>query len=296
MSADNEEIIVRDATDDEADYNEIVMIEREQKREAIQSLTEEDEISIDELSGQTDAFDYEEDDDFSLESLFADGKYPFTNILGEAPEIADFILQNKQAFLADLNYVLQNNTEDLFILADKAHFLDRDFKPSDVLPLEKNDSYVFYRNDLSLRTPAEKSLRIMGEGAKKDGVTLVVSSTFRSYDYQKMIYERNVKQMGQAAADRESARPGTSQHQLGTAVDFGSITDDFAETKAGKWLEANAMKYGWSLSFPQGYESVTGYRWECWHYRYIGIPACAFQQKWFKNVQQYMMEFIYNWQ
>ena len=231
-----------------------------------------------------------------LESLFADGKFPFTNILGEAPEIANFILQNKQAFLADLNYVLQNNKDDLYILADKAHFLDKDFKPSDVLPLEKNDSYVFYRNDLSLRTPAEKFLRIMGEGAKQDGITLVVSSTFRSYDYQKTVYERNVKQMGQAAADRESARPGTSQHQLGTAVDFGSITDEFAETKAGKWLDANAMKYGWSLSFPQGYEPVTGYRWECWHYRYIGVPACAFQQKWFKNVQQYMMEFIYNWQ
>jgi len=72
LSADNEEIIVRDATDDEADYNDIVMIEREQKREAIQSLTEEDEISIDDIAGQTDSFDYEEDDDFSLESLFAD--------------------------------------------------------------------------------------------------------------------------------------------------------------------------------------------------------------------------------
>ena len=72
LSADNEEIIVRDATDDEADYNEIVMIEREQKREAIQSFTEEDEISIDDIAGQTGSFDYEEDDDFSLESLFAD--------------------------------------------------------------------------------------------------------------------------------------------------------------------------------------------------------------------------------
>jgi DNA-directed RNA polymerase subunit beta len=72
LSADNEEIIVRDATDDEADYNEIVMIEREQKREAIQSFTEEDEISIGDIAGQTDSFDYEEDDDFSLESLFAD--------------------------------------------------------------------------------------------------------------------------------------------------------------------------------------------------------------------------------
>ncbi len=230
-----------------------------------------------------------------LESLFTDGKFPFTNILGEAPEIADFILKNKEAFLLDLNYVLQNDKDDLFTLADKTHFLAQDYKPADVLPLEKNDDYVFYRDDLSLRVPAEISLREMARGAKQDGITLVVSSTFRSYDYQKIVYERNVKQMGQEAADRESARPGTSQHQLGTAVDFGSITDEFAQTKAGKWLNSNAMKYGWSLSFPQGYEPVTGYRWECWHYRYIGIPACAFQEKWFKNVQQYMMEFIYAW-
>ena len=176
------------------------------------------------------------EDEKKLESLFANGNYPFTNIQGEASELADFILKNKEAFLLDLNYVLQNNHDDLFVIADKSHFLEKDYKPSDVLPLEKNDDYVFYRNDLSLRTPAEKALRVMGQAAKNDGITLVVSSTFRSYDYQKIVYERNVKQMGQAAADRESARPGTSQHQLGTAVDFGSITDEYAETKAGKWL------------------------------------------------------------
>ena len=96
-------------------------------------------------------------------------------------------------------------------------------------------------------------------------------------------------------AERESARPGTSQHQLGSAIDFGSITDDFDETTMGKWLYANASKYGWSLSFPKNYEDITGYRWECWHFRYIGVPACQMQRKWFGNVQQYMLEFIDLW-
>ena len=109
------------------------------------------------------------------------------------------------------------------------------------------------------------------------------------------MYNRNVREMGQAAADRESARPGTSQHQLGTVIDFGSITDDFADTKAGKWLAENAASFGWSLSFPQGYEDVTGYRWECWHYRYIGKKAADFQKKWFSDVQQFMLEFIDAW-
>ena len=130
---------------------------------------------------------------------------------------------------------------------------------------------------------------------KKDGITLLVSSTYRSYDYQKKLFARYVAQDGEALAERYSARAGTSQHQLGTAIDFGSITDEFAETKQGKWLYAHAAEYGFSLSFPAGYEDVTGYMWECWHYRYIGKDACALQKKWFGDIQQYMMEFIDAW-
>jgi D-alanyl-D-alanine carboxypeptidase len=64
----------------------------------------------------------------------------------------------------------------------------------------------------------------------------------------------------------------------------------------GKWMYAHAEEYGWSLSFPQGYEDATGYRWECWHFRYIGKAACMFQKKYFNNVQQFMIEFIHAWQ
>lgn len=135
----------------------------------------------------------------------------------------------------------------------------------------------------------------MAAAARADGVTLVVSSTYRSWDYQKKVYERNVRELGREAADRESAMPGASQHQLGTAVDFGSITDAFAETKAGLWLVENAYAYGWSLSFPDGYEAVTGFRWESWHYRYVGIEAASLQREWFGDVQQYMIEFVDAW-
>ena len=198
-------------------------------------------------------------------------------------------------FLADLKDVLTADTEGLLILVDKQHLLPDGYEPDDIVPLVKNTDYLLNRSDLSLRRPVENALRELAVIAKKDGITLVVSSTYRSYDYQTIVYNRNVREMGQAAADRESARPGTSQHQLGTVIDFGSITDDFADTKAGKWLAENAASFGWSLSFPQGYEDVTGYRWECWHYRYIGKKAADFQKKWFSDVQQFMLEFIDAW-
>ncbi len=205
------------------------------------------------------------------------------------------ILANKEQFLADMDTVLAADKDYLLTLVDKQHYLSKDYVPEDLVPLVKNNHYAINRNDLSLRVPVEKALCIMSDAAANDGITILVSSTFRSYDYQSKLYARNVKQLGQAAADRESAKPGASQHQLGTAIDFGSITDDFVETKQGKWLAKNAMKYGFSLSFPEGYEDVTGYRYECWHYRYIGIEACKMQQKWFGNIQQYMLEFLYAW-
>ena len=165
----------------------------------------------------------------------------------------NLILANKEQFLNDVDAVLAADKDYLLTLVDKKHYLSKDYVPEDLVPLVKNNHYAINRNDLSLRVPVEKALCIMSDAAANDGITILVSSTFRSYDYQSKLYARNVKQLGQAAADRESAKPGASQHQLGTAIDFGSITDDFVETKQGKWLAKNAMKYGFSLSFPEGY-------------------------------------------
>ncbi|AEE16859.1 M15 family metallopeptidase [Treponema brennaborense] len=198
-------------------------------------------------------------------------------------------------FLADLHAVLAADTYDLLRLVDKKHFLAADYAPADIVPLVKNPHYAISRGDLALRKPAEAALVLMADAAKADGITLLASSTYRSYAYQEIVYARNVREMGKEAADRESAAPGTSQHQLGAVVDFGSISDEFAETAAGRWLDANAARFGWSLSFPQGYEDVTGYRWECWHFRYVGVPAVEFQRKWFSNIQQFMLEFIDAW-
>lgn len=211
------------------------------------------------------------------------------------------ILASTEDFIKDLEMVLSNEDETL-VLVDKTHPLPVGYVPPELVKLDGNNpatgtsaSYVISRNDLSLTPETEKILEVMASDAKEEGITLVVSSTYRSYDYQKSIYERNVRLYGQEVTDRESARAGHSQHQLGTAIDFGSITDDFEYTKPGQWLFANAKKYGFSLSFPKGMEPVTGYRYECWHYRYIGVNACNLQEKWFDDVQQYMLEFINYW-
>ena len=207
-----------------------------------------------------------------------------------------------EEFLADLKKVLDSrsdfSSEDLspFYLIDKIHKVGSDYVPKNLMHLEQNNLYAINKNNLSLRPEAFGALKVLAAAAQNDGVKLTVSSTYRSYEYQKNLFDYWVSVDGLEEAERESARPGTSQHQLGMALDFAPVDDAFDKTPGGKWVYANAAKYGWSLSFPQDYEDITGYRWECWHFRYIGVEACRFQKKWFSDVQQFMIEFIDAWE
>ncbi|MDR1215586.1 MAG: M15 family metallopeptidase [Treponema sp.] len=220
-------------------------------------------------------------------------------IQAEIPQgIIDTIMQEvgKDSAFFDALALATAGDPFLHFLVDKTHSLPKEYEPDDLVPLRGGGAYRINRNDLRLRREVAESLEQMAVAASSEGVVLVASSTYRSYDYQVTVYNRIVREMGQEAADRESARPGYSQHQTGLVVDFGSIDDSFAQTKASGWLLANGSRFGWSLSFPEGYEHVTGYRWESWHYRYLGKPLCSFTDAYFNGIQQYALRFIHEWE
>ncbi len=177
---------------------------------------------------------------------------------------------------------------DFLMLVDKNNALAENYEPADLVSL--ND-YPLARNraDLRLRKAIMPALLEMDASARSLGLRLVYSSTYRSYAYQRDVYDRWVRQLGQAEADRVSARPGHSQHQLGTAIDFGSIDNSFADTAAGRWLYENAWLYGFSLSYPRGYEAISGYDWESWHYRYIGRAGALLEREYFSGLQQHFL-------
>ncbi len=203
-------------------------------------------------------------------------------------EISDKILASPGEFIKDVQPLL---SDPLLILVDKKNPLPSTYAPEDLISLNSLHLKVS-RLDLSLRKVIIPGILALVDGAKEDGVTLVWSSTYRSWTYQKQVFDRYAARDGAEKANTYSARPGESQHQLGTVADFGDITLEFANTKAGKWMAKHAGEYGWSLSFPKGYEEITGYQYEPWHFRFIGIEACKVQKKWFGDIQQYMMEFL----
>ncbi|GHU23563.1 hypothetical protein FACS1894164_08240 [Spirochaetia bacterium] len=212
----------------------------------------------------------------------------------EIPENIAGTIRSSGTFVQDLATVLTGDPS-LRTLVDKGHSLPDGYEPADLVEL-RNGVYQVGRAGLLLRMPAERAFAEMAAAARAEGVTLIASSTYRSYEYQVEVYARNVRISGQVQADRESARPGRSQHQTGLVIDFGSITDAFAETRAGKWIEANASRFGWSISFPDGYEAVTGYRWESWHYRYVGTDLTHFIDTYFAGIQHYALRFLYEWE
>jgi D-alanyl-D-alanine carboxypeptidase len=247
--------------------------------------------SVTEVSGSKTS-----DNDGQYSALLNRLSFSFLN--AQTPQhISEGILlniANDPSFILELFSIKQQDPY-LRILVDKNNALCADYEPEDLVELV-NLSFRVNRSDMMLRKPALESLEEMAQAARAQGITLLVSSAYRSYSHQQQVYLRNVRQLGQAAADRVSARPGHSQHQLGLVVDFGSITNDFAQTPQGIWVAANASRFGWSLSYPENYEEITGYSWESWHYRYVGKELAQFIDVYFDGIQQYALSFIHEWE
>lgn len=199
------------------------------------------------------------------------------------------ILASPADFLKEYQ-VLLGAPADQLVLVDKKVALPNDYEPKDLVLL-RNYSLPLNRNDLKFRKAYVPALQALSKAAKKAGLNLVFSSAYRSWIYQRDLFQSYVNKDGVATADRYSARAGHSQHQLGTVIDFGSITPEFADTAEGQWLAEHAGEFGLSMSYPEAQEALTGYQFEPWHFRYLGVAACAVQKKWFGDLQQLLLEF-----
>ncbi|MBN2535200.1 MAG: M15 family metallopeptidase [Spirochaetales bacterium] len=208
------------------------------------------------------------------------------------PLIKEKILAQPGEFLESMR-VLFALPGELFLLVDKNHPLPAAYVPGDLVPLKDYPVKITYTS-MMVRQVIMNDLLAMISAAKEEGFELTIASAFRSYDTQKNLFNYWAKTVGIEQAKRESARPGYSQHQLGTTVDFHPIDTAFKDTKAGKWLLSYAREYGFSLSYPDGYEEVTGYIYEPWHYRYIGKEATHVIDNYFLGVQQFFLEFCHH--
>ncbi|WP_051412223.1 M15 family metallopeptidase [Halonatronum saccharophilum] len=168
---------------------------------------------------------------------------------------------------------------DILVLVNKDWSLPEYFEADDlVVPNIPYLSRVARENRL-LREEAALALEKLFAQAKEDGIKLYGVSAYRSYARQKFLFDYYTKKLGEEEAKRLSAKPGHSEHQSGLAIDLTSssvgygLTENFGETKEGKWLAQVGPEFGFIIRYPQGREDTTGYSYEPWHIRYVGEEA-----------------------
>ena len=166
---------------------------------------------------------------------------------------------------------VSNNTDGLkiidgILIVNKSYPLPKDYVPTNTY---KDATGLNYCSEC-INVDAYEKYKLMKADMASLGMNIWIQSGYRSYSLHESLYNKYVNRDGKLAADTYSARPGYSEHQTGLAFDLNSISDDFQYTSEGKWINENAWRYGFILRYPKSKESITGYKYESWHLRYVG--------------------------
>lgn len=262
---------------------------------------------------------------FSLEEItYLESFNLPTDILGELTSSTKFnidsmpkyaeILKSDYNYSVEyaLNYVLYpnvktnfyksivdvKNPENILVLVNKNYKLNSTYVPNDLVYL----NVPLYRADINneanyLRKVAADALTSLFNAAKNEkGYKLIARSGYRSYKTQMNLYNNYVKNDGQYYADLYSARAGHSEHQTGLAIDITSssvnqgLSTAFGQTKEGAWVAQNAHRFGFIIRYPNGRTAETGYEYEPWHLRYIGVEAATYIYENNLILEDYLLE------
>lgn len=196
---------------------------------------------------------------------------------------------DKMTFYKNIKRI--ENPEDIVVLVNKNHKLDSSYIPKD---LEKI-SIHYAHEEKYLRKEAKEAFEKLSKQAAKEGFPIVAVSTYRSYETQDALYKNYVEKKGIEYADLCSARKGHSEHQTGLAVDVEGKNKDynlFEETEEFEWMQKNAHHYGFILRYPKNKTSITGFKFEPWHYRYVGekIAKQIYEEN--KTLEEYIRNSI----
>ena len=168
---------------------------------------------------------------------------------------------------------------DLLVVVNKYHAVSNNYTPKNLVTID--DKYGTWKN-MQLKAEAYDAYVKLYNDAKAQGFDLKLCSTMRSYETQRTLYNNAVKNKGKEVANIRSAYPGRSEHHTGLAIDVTSasmgwgLKQDFADYPDGKWINEHCQEYGFIIRYPKGKTDITGYDYEPWHLRYVGVEAATY--------------------
>lgn len=167
-----------------------------------------------------------------------------------------------------------DTSKDELILVNKYNQLPKDYAPEDLTDISVQ--YCYGDNEVS--NEVYQKYISMYNAAKEEDLYLIITSAFRDYEFQDQLWNQYAKSQGEEWADSVAARAGHSEHQTGLTLDivtYNSNMNDFENTDEFKWLQQHAHEYGFIMRYPKDKEDITGYDYESWHYRYVGVETAT---------------------
>lgn len=183
------------------------------------------------------------------------------------------------------NPILDTNPESILVFVNKEYSLPADYVPEDLVIPNVFFNFSYYDEKKLMRKEAATALEELFSAAKKENIILCGISGYRSYARQKTIYSKNIIKKGVSYTNKYSAMPGKSEHQTGLSIDVSAasigyrLEPIFSETKEGIWLANNCYQYGFIIRYPKDKSDITGYAYEPWHIRYVGIDVATYLYK-----------------
>lgn len=185
------------------------------------------------------------------------------------------------------------NPASIAVLVNKQYALPENYHPNDLVYPEVPFLFEEKIEKRMMRSEAASALESLFAGAKKESIHLAGVSAYRSHATQTSLFDRYVERDGMEKAKRYSAVPGHSEHETGLAIDVSgsdgrcAVEDCFADTEEAVWLANHAWEYGFIIRYPQGKEEITGYQYEPWHLRYVGLDIAKEIQQSGKTLEEY---------
>lgn len=208
------------------------------------------------------------------------------------------IIRNINVHLDKDFYEVEYETDtslDTQMLVNKYYLLSSDYAPDDLVNVPQTYSWGELGSQ-RVREVAYNAFLDMWHAAEQEGYYLMINSSYRSYQDQEAVYNNYKSSSGQKYADSIAARPGSSEHQTGLAIDIFSKTNtnrnSFTDSPEAKWLEDNAHIYGFILRYPEDKVDITGYNYESWHYRYVGEDIATYIYEHDITFEEYYAYFI----
>ena len=188
-----------------------------------------------------------------------------------------------------------NLEDDYLMLVNKYYHLNEDYVPDDLVEISNQ---YYYGENHKIRKIVYDAFIDMWNEAQKDGIYLIINSSYRTYQEQQEVYDFYKDTYGTTYADQIAARPGYSEHQTGLALDIFSkehtTSTNFKDSPAHLWLKENAYRYGFIQRYDENTQDLTGFTEEAWHWRYVGIEVATYLHKHAITYDEYYTYFILN--